>query len=146
MGNSTAVMLKLKSFLDELGWVYDVSGDHLSVPFASTRFGIYSYHVGEYPNERGVMSLRAILLRNVEESGPLYRYVATHQPSFGSLEVSRDDSNDETDIWYAHSTVADSMTIGEFELYLHLFSGFADDLDDELQPLFGGQRASDWMY
>jgi hypothetical protein len=84
----------------------------------------------------------AELLEGVEDSTALYRYVATNQPLFGQLEVFKTRAG-ETCVRMWLLVLADYLDEQEFRDLVVFMCNQADALDDSLQTLFGGRRASD---
>lgn len=80
------------------------------------------------------------LLNKVKETPAVFEHIAMHADDFifGHLSVTRGDEG--LIIWFSHSLLGDYLDEAELCRAVGGMLGVADDLDDELQSQFGGDR------
>ncbi len=86
------------------------------------------------------ITLEIPLLFRVKESPEVFEHVALHADDylFGHLSASKDDEG--LMLMFSHSLLGDYLDEAELCRAVAGMLGVADDLDDELQKQFGGDR------
>lgn len=87
-----------------------------------------------------VISIHAPLLADVEPSPELFKHVALHADDnvWGHLHANETDGK--ITLGFSHMLLGDYLDEQELVLAVGAVLGTADELDDELQKLFGGRR------
>ena len=85
------------------------------------------------------LDARAMLLQDIRPSPELYRYIATNQVTFGRLELWTDETGGQNVI-LSYQVLGEYLDEPEFRHVVTVVAYNADNLDDELQRLFGGRR------
>jgi hypothetical protein len=141
MADVAATKERVQAYLTSVGPVQiDSDGDY-SVARGSTRAFV---RVLEHPNgEMTYVNVFALVLRDVPLTPALYEYVATEGAYiFGHLELKKGDDGKGLLI-FSHRLLGDYLDQDELMYAVFGVSGTADELDDELQKMFGGSRFAD---
>jgi len=129
---------RVQTFLTELGPVnIDGSGQY-SLRNGSTRVFV---SVSELSEDSTWVRLLCPLLNDVNESPELHQHVAfnSDQYKYGTLGLSKDDDG-KCHIWLGYGLLGDTLDPDELKRAVVMLASTADDLDDELQGRFGGNR------
>lgn len=102
----------------------------------STRFFIY---VDDFGDEDTMVSIDVPLLMKVQPTAELYRYVATSGYKFGRLRVLENDTG-EALVLFDHNLLGTYLDPEELKMTVALMAKTADELDDEMQKQFGGNK------
>lgn len=96
----------------------------------------------EIPNAPTFVTFTIRILQQVNDSPELHKYIAFNADSYlmGHLSLFEDEDGS-TNIFLTHNLLADYLDFEEYSRALKGLAGSADQLDDELQPQFGGKRA-----
>lgn len=95
---------------------------------------------------RTLVVITAPILFEVPATSELFEWVARNGGSrwFGHLEVhDEDEQPGQVRLYFSHTLLGDFIDQPELESALWAVITTADSWDDELQPKFGGKRASD---
>jgi hypothetical protein len=122
-------------FLRQFNLRFEQFEGALLVPHGSSRVWLF---FDELDDGGTIVIFQAWLVTGVEASTALYRYVATKQPELGQLSV-RKTNNGELAVVLRHTAMSDYMIAAEFFFMLSWIANQADDMDDEIQGLFGGR-------
>jgi hypothetical protein len=130
-----------------MGLRVQLSGDSLMVTFAnlSTSAFISVRQFGNYEDgqPRTLVRVSAPVLSDVRPSAELYEWVAREGGSyfFGHVNVM-DDASEPGRLFLhmTHTLLGDYLDEDELAAALYGVLGAADELDDQLQQRFGGQR------
>jgi len=81
------------------------------------------------------------VLHEVNDTPEVYEHVAFHSDDYlqGHLSLYRQEDGS-LSIFFTHNLLADYIDFEEFARAFFATAGTADDLDDALQPQFGGKR------
>ena len=147
MGNAAIVKDKIQRILvDDMELEVRLISGGYQVPFESTAVNIRVIEQGEGDDARVLLKMLAPVLRNVQETPDLFRWIATEGTSylFGNACWNPDpDRPGYGMISFDHTLLGDFLDSAELRGALGAVAVTANDLDDELQPRFGGQRFVD---
>jgi hypothetical protein len=132
---------RVQRILTEKGTI-EVDGDgDFTFASGSTRTFI---HVHELSDGSTAVLVWAPVLMDPTPSPELFEYVATEGSRwvFGRLALKRYDSGS-SQLLFEHSILGDYLDPEELHWAVGAVANTADDLDDELQPKFGGRKFSD---
>jgi hypothetical protein len=134
---------RIRDALASLQYLYriDEDGDYI-VSAGSSRLVVVPREL-ELAGDRIVVGVRALVLHDVPLTSDLYRFVSTKSFEFifGALSVQEVEGRGR--IWFEYNVLGDYLDYEEIELALGLVGATADNLDDEMQRAFGGNRAAD---
>jgi len=85
----------------------------------------------------------SFVLLDVPITDEFLRYVASTDMRFGGFVVQFSESDDMGDLLLSHTILGNYLDSEELNIALASIFYTADDLDDELQQRFGGQRSID---
>ena len=85
----------------------------------------------------------SFVLLDVPITDEFLRYVASSEMSFGGFIVNFSESGDKGDLLLTHTILGNYLDTEELNLAIASVFYTADDLDDDLQDRFGGQRVID---
>lgn len=143
MSNAAAIKAKVQGWLAE-----DFSNVGLSKHGGFTlRFGSSRLYVDvedlepEDPEGMAMVRLTAPLVFNLQESAELYKYIAEHTDDyrFGRLYIAKTDDGSFT-AGISHQILGNYLDQAELGYAVAWIGTSADDKDDEIQNLFGGER------
>lgn len=137
-----AVWLDVKSTLEEL--LGSVTAHHNGVFATHGSTGIY-VEAGEY-GPSTIVKISSPLVRNVPVTGDVYRWVAKEGQAkvLGHARLEEDSNNPGTGmILWEDELLLDASNPDAVRTMLTAILVDADELDDELQRMFGGVRWSD---
>lgn len=143
MADVAAVRERVQAYLTSEGSVTIDDRGRYSIAYGSTRAFAF---VREHPSgESTVVSLFAPVLREVPLTPDLYRYVATGGDDwvFGHLYVEESEGATEGSLLILHKLLGDYLDKDELMYAIIGIASTADELDDKLQPRFGGKRLTD---
>ena len=144
---------KVTNYLDDLGWSYEVAAIDvllLSQGSAMVMITIETCQSIDGPIE--IVSIKSPVLRKVEPSADLYKSISEINSSlpFGALVIEdtagkggESGSKNTGVLFLKHSLLAQTLDKEEIEVGVGTMAVIADELDDELQNEFGGQKAID---
>jgi len=89
--------------------------------------------------ESAVVSVFAPVLLEVQPSPALHQYIAENDYVFGNLTLEAGEHGTQT-LMFGHRLLGDFLDPAELESAVGAVAFTADDLDDELQPRFGGSK------
>ena len=101
-----------------------------------------------------IVSIKSPILRKVEPSADLYKSISEINSSlpFGALVIEdtagkggKSGGKNTGVLFLKHSLLAQTLDKEEIEVGVGTMAVIADNLDDELQKEFGGQKAIDWF-
>jgi len=94
---------------------------------------------------RTLVLVTAPILLGVEPTPELFEWVAREGGSrwFGHVEVHETDESDRVNLIFSHTLLGDFLDKPELETAMWSLLTVANGWDDELQPRFGGKRATD---
>jgi hypothetical protein len=97
--------------------------------------------VGDSPDGPTVVHLFTPLLRGVNDGPELHKYIAFHADDyrFGHLSLHRSQDGEVT-ICFTHQLLGDYLDEPELGYAAVWMVRTADEIDDQLQALFGGRR------
>ncbi len=135
----SAMRAKVKAIMQARfsGAEMDQDGDW-SVPFDSARLYI---HVEDFGGKHTVVRLTTSVLAGVNLSADLYKWVATEGQVqfFGALMVHTFADGTHS-LLCGHSLLGDRLDADELVNAVEAVGEMANQLDDELQPRFGGRK------
>ena len=135
----SAMRAKVKAIMQARfsGAEMDQDGDW-SVPFDSARLYI---HVEYFGGQHTVVRLTTSVLAGVNLSADLYKWVSTEGQVqfFGTLMVHTFADGTHS-LLCAHSLLGDRLDADELVIAVEAVGAMANQLDDELQPRFGGRK------
>lgn len=143
MSNAAAVKAKVQGWLAE-----DFNSVQLSkhggytLRFGSSRMFVDIEDVEpEDPEGLVIVRLTAPLVFNLQESAELYKYVALHSDDyrFGRLYIVKVDDGTFT-VGISHQILGNYLDQAELGYAVAWIGSAANDKDDEIQNLFGGER------
>jgi len=140
MSDVAGVKERVQAFLTEDGPAQiDRDGDFV-IGAGSTQVFI---RVLPHPNEQATLvNVMAPVLRKVPVTAELYKYVATHSDNlwFGHLAMYVDENEEFANIVLTHTLLGDYLDKDELFYAAYGIAGSADEADDMLKELFGGER------
>ena len=140
-------------FLDDLGWSYEVAAiDMLLLSQGSAMIMITIEKCTSIDGTIEIVLIKSPVLRNVEPSASLYKSISEINSSlpFGALVVEKSEGITNQSgrkissvLFLKHALLAQTLDKEEIEIGVGTIAAIADELDDELQNEFGGQKAID---
>lgn len=147
MGNAALVRDKVQRILvDDMELNVRLNSGGYQVPFQSTAVNIRVFEQGEGDSSRVLVKMWAPILRDVKEDPEMFRWIATEGTSylFGNACWNPDPERPGFGmISFDHTLLGDYLDSAELRGALAALAVTANDLDDELQPRFGGLRFVD---
>jgi hypothetical protein len=147
MATVDQTMMKVQRLLGSLGLGAELSGNRLLIRFrdASTMIGIKVLDWGATTDgdPRTLVTITAPVLLRVKATPKLFEWVAKEGGNyfFGHLAVMDDDDKSGTVyVEMRHTLLGDYLDEQELADALYGVVGNADQLDDEMQKKFGGER------
>ena len=144
---------KVTNYLDDLGWSYEVAAiDMLLLSQGSAMVMITIETCQSIDGTVEIVSIKSPILRNVEPSADLYKSISEINSSlpFGALVIEdtagkggKSGGKNTGVLFLKHSLLAQTLDKEEIEVGVGTMAVIADNLDDELQNEFGGQKAID---
>ena len=108
------------------------------VPFGSARLYVHVEHFG---GRHTVVRLTTSVLAGVQLSADLYKWVATEgQRQFFGTVMVHTFADGTHSLLCGHSLLGDLLDADELVNAVEEVGAMADQLDDELQPRFGGRK------
>ena len=124
-------------------WRVELTENGFYVRGESTGCVITCYEVEETENEWTYVRFSSLILIDVPITDEFLRYVASSILRFGGLFVVFSESGDTGTLILSHTILGNYLDTEELNIALSSVFFTADDLDDELQQRFGGQRSID---
>lgn len=147
MGSAALVRDKIQRILvDEMELDVRLISEGFQVPYASTAVNIRVVEQGDGDASRVLIKMWAPVLRNVNESAEVFRWIAVEGAvyTFGHACWNPDPQRPGVGmISFDHTLLGDYLDSEEMTTAIVALALTADDLDDGLQPRFGGQRFID---
>ena len=144
---------KVTNYLDDLGWSYEVAAiDVLLLSRGSAMVMITIETCQSIDGSIEVVLIKSPILRNVEPSADLYKSISEINSSlpFGALVIEdtagkggKSGGKNTGVLFLKHSLLAQTLDKEEIEVGVGTMAVIADNLDDDLQKEFGGQKAID---
>ena len=144
---------KVTKYIEDLSWSYEVAAiDMLLLSQGSAMVMITIETCQSIDGTVEIVSIKSPILRNVEPSADLYKSISEINSSlpFGALVIEDTKGNggefgDKNTgvLFLKHSLLAQTLDKEEIEVGVGTMAVIADNLDDELQKEFGGQKAID---
>jgi hypothetical protein len=115
----------------------ELDGEYFTARYGSARIFI---KVVPWNDDQTIVNLIVPLLLEVPHSQDLYKHVALHAGDyiFGTLNVV--DRETHCDVNFSHSLLGDFLDPDELKSAVGGMLSSAEDLDDELQAIFGGTK------
>ncbi len=126
----------LSDFLNDIRLADD--GAYL-VPYESTMVVVRPMEISE---ESTAVMVFGLVARDVPVSPAFYEWVArtTDNFTFGHIGIDVDDIARTAVVVFSHTLLGDCLDAEELRTVVCAVATTADDLDDEVQDRFGGQR------
>ena len=136
------VQAKVQRILQSKDLKLELRGGAIWVPYMSTTCNITVNKLG---NDKTVVMLSAVVLRDVKVTSKLKEYVGSRSADFifGNLALLHDQGQKEGILLFRHSILGDVLDEEELLNSLAMVVSTADNLDEELQKKFGGKRFVD---
>lgn len=136
MANGAVVRDRVQAILAGSGVVGVHADGKLSVDAGSTRCFVRVLDKGDIT----IVQVCAPILQGVKPSPELWEFVARNGAVllFGHLVAA--DNGDQVDVMIVHNLLGDYLDPDELSWAVHGIGSVADQLDDQLQSRFGGNR------
>lgn len=136
MATPEEVRARVEHYLREANVVYSVDRECVSARFGSARIFLF---VKDWGDGDVKVEFQAMLVQDVPPSPELFEHVARSGFAIGSLTCV-DGENGLIDVLLIHNQLGQTMDPEEFHLAMALLVQTADEIDDELQAMFGGRK------
>jgi hypothetical protein len=129
---------KVQRYLSEMVGVVQVDEHgNFTVQSGSTRVFVECRKLGE---ERTAVSVFVPILLNCPPSQELFHYIATHAGDYLFGHLSAHERDGTVDVLFTHGLLGDFLDPEELQTAVAILATVGDELDNQLQPMFGGQR------
>jgi T3SS (YopN, CesT) and YbjN peptide-binding chaperone 1 len=144
MSDDASVLLVKDKVARYLGELTPTGYTVLPSGFFAARHGSTSLFVACRDLGAGLTSVEisAVVLRQVVPTARLFEYMVVNAGRFrfGRMEIQQSDVAGCVDIMYHHALLGDYLDQEEFNVAISIVGHAADELDNEMQAMFGGRR------
>jgi hypothetical protein len=123
----------------------DKDGDY-SIPYESTNVWVRcTEQQREGAEPRTLIHVTSMVLHDVDPTSEFFRFVATHSDDwlFGHISAAEDEDSGKYKVWMRHTLLGDYLDEEELKATVIGICSSADQLDDQMKELFGGERFFD---
>lgn len=91
-------------------------------------------------HDKTIVRVFSPFLHGIPASAELFKYAATESWVFGHVSVNEDPGSGELELSYSHTLLGDYLDAEELKTAVLAVIFTANEIDDELQAKYGGQR------
>jgi hypothetical protein len=135
------VRSKVQRILQNKGLHIELKGEEFWVPYQTTRCRISVRPFGD----KTVVDLAAVVIGEVKVTSKLKEYIGERSAHFvlGNIALLHIDGQKDGIVIFRHAILGDFLDEDELMTSLAAVVTTADELDEQLQKMFGGRRAID---